>query len=533
MAEKFDIIVKAIANDYVNNILFVDEEAFLLNRESSVPKDKQKELDVEAVSEAFSKAEKICGFYAPKTLEDINKCKSLVLKPDIVILDWDIVITVPVAKEEENEDADTDYRGYYSLELLKAIVQDAGDEKLKVVFIYTGETDINEIASKIVAALGGQFKMNERKFEVYSENIHILVRLKPGSKVGYAGFDRFIVSYTDLPEVVLNAFSDYVCGLMPCFAMKSLTEIRNSSAKILKVYNSELDAELLGHQMALPNPDDSKVYITKALGSGITELLMDNPAINTDLWVDSWIDQFIPEEEHIKQIADKDFSVSQVSLKAFFGGRYCSSSVEKRLKDTFNVGLNKNTKREEERAIISNMSSLFSTSSKITDSRYRFAILGHNNNTFSTGKKQHSLTLGTIIKRKESGDYLLCVQQRCDTARVPESGMNFMFIPLVERRENYPLIGAIATEFGKILYILKTSKRVELIHFNPSEKGKPVLSVCKEGQSVFQSGDSEYLWIGELKELFAQRIVAAFTSHFARVGVDEAEWLRVEGSGNE
>lgn len=38
MAEKFDVIVKRIANEYVNSILFVDEQAFSPSSGSSVPR---------------------------------------------------------------------------------------------------------------------------------------------------------------------------------------------------------------------------------------------------------------------------------------------------------------------------------------------------------------------------------------------------------------------------------------------------------------------------------------------------------------
>lgn len=530
MAE-FKVIVKDIVDEYINSILFVDERAFVFGQGAD-QLEKATDLDVSVVSRSFTKAGKICSFFAPRTNDDIDECKKLVLKPEIVILDWNIKIEQPVTAEDEMQDDEVDDRGHYTLELLKTIVNDAGDEKLKVVFIYTGETDILEIIHVVSKELGQSFQPNEEECEVSSDNVHILVRLKPDSKVSHAGFDKFKVSYEKLPNTVIEEFANHVKGLMPCFAMKSLSCIRDSSAKVLKLYSSDLDSELLGHQMALPDPDDARTYLVNGIGSGITELIMDNPNVNTDLWVDAWINSFIPPEERVVTIEGKQFSVSQKSLEKFFNDRYLSNKVEKRIKSAFNVTFNKKTRREEENAVISNMSSLFGRQDfDATDCRYRFAYIGHSKNLFSSkNHNSHILTLGTIVKDTSSGLYLLCIQQRCDTARVAIDGMKFMFIPLSEHKDNHPLIGAIATGWGTTLYIPKSSKQIELIHFRPSEANKPVVSVEKEGHSFFISEDSEYVWVGELKELVAQRIVTSFVGHFARVGIDEAEWLRVESA---
>jgi hypothetical protein len=68
-----------------------------------------------------------------------------------------------------------------------------------------------------------------------------------------------------------------------------------------------------------------------------------------------------------------------------------------------------------------------------------------------------------------------------------------------------------------------------MIHFSPDKEKGPVEAKMVAGKYVFKNADGEYEWINELKELVAQRIVTEIASHYARVGVDEAEWLRLEG----
>lgn len=519
----FDTIVNKISNQYINSVLFVDEQSFPSTETKDAP-NKQKVLDAGVVSRAFSEAGKICGFYAPKTLEDIEKCKKLVLKPDLVVLDWDIKLEVRYSQEEENQDDETDDRGVYSLELLKAIVEDAGEEKLKVVFIYTGEPGINNIIDDIAAALGKSFEKKVDNFEVCSENIHILVRLKPDSKTTLTGLDAFKVEYKDLPQLLISKFSVYVNGLLPCFAMSSLAAVRDSTARVLKVYNSELDAELLGHQLALSEPNDAKSYLANSFGSAISELIMDSQEINTDNWVDEWIDSRFSSDVKKVEIGGVSITPTATAVKEFFSKRNSPDTLLKRLNDSFN-----SKSQAGQDTIKKKLSMIFHQEREDVDiAKFNFASLAHHKNVFSNHSSAPILTQGTIIKDNE--DYYLCIQQRCDTARLKPSGLDFIFVPLSKNKENFSL-AAIALAPKDIRYVNRSSTNAKMIHFSPEEDGHPVEAKLVEGRYLFRNSEGQYEWVNELKELIAQRIVTEIASHYARVGVDEAEWLRLEGKG--
>lgn len=524
MSDQFNTIVHEIVNQYINNVLFVDEQAFTTIIKKDSP-DKQKSLDAAAVSRAFSESKKICGFYAPETLEDIERCKQLVLIPDIVVLDWDIRINVAISKEEENQDDDTDDRGRYSIELLKSIIQDAGNEKLKVVFVYTGEPGINVVMDNISEAIGKEFRKNEADFEIFSDNIHVLIRIKPNSKVEHTGYEHFQVAYSDLPQVLIKTFSNYVSGLMPCFAMSSLTALRACTARILRIYNSELDAELLGHQLALDNPNDAKSYLANSFGSAVSELIMDNKSTDTDQWVEGWIDScFSPEGQSISFVGTH-INRSAISLKDFFFKRMTPTSLKERINTSFSSSLSARSD-----TLKQSLSVLFHKEGEdVLRAKFNFAALSHHKNVFANHSSAPILTLGTIIKDKE-GNCFLCIQQRCDTLRLPIKGMDFVFLPLVTEKSEMKVFEAVAIGPGDIRYIVQSSSSALLINFSPDKEHGPVVARTVGGKYIFKSSQNEFEWVNELKDIVAQRVVTAYVSHFARVGVDVAEWLRIEGT---
>lgn len=528
MSMAFDNVVSSIADEFISSILFVDEKAFSPSR-SIEAGDKATDLDVEAVSKAFINAGKICGFFAPKSVADIERCKQLVLKPDIIVLDWDIVIKseAPITKEEELEDDLNDDRGHYSLKLLKAIVEDARDAKLKVVFIYTGEPEINNILSEIADSLGDSFCKIEENYEVSSNNVHVIVRLKPDSKVTLAGFDSFKVSYERLPNVVIDSFAKYVRGLMPCFAMKTLSTIRDSAAKVLRVYNKELDPELLGHQMALHDPNDVKSYLANSFGTAISELIMSANEINTDLWAKDWIESRYLSDRTINLVEQK-INATASSVSSFFDKRFENGNARERVNSVFSVNCSNN----KEKKLISKLSSIFHLEGDdVNKARFEFAALSQNKNLFAPSSVIPQLTLGTIVYRRCQDEYYLCIQQRCDASRVPKEGMRFLFLPLY-KNQPHNMFGAISIEPSTILYLKESSSNFLSFMFVPEAELQPIKAQRGENSElIFKSGDDVFEWKGELKDILAQRIVTAFSSHFARVAVDEAEWLRVEGAG--
>ena len=93
---------------------------------------------------------------------------------------------------------------------------------------------------------------------------------------------------------------------------------------------------------------------------------------------------------------------------------------------------------------------------------------------------------------------------------------------------------AVVVEDNKHLIVDNKSYSIELHKFSPIEEtDAQILAYQKDGQYVFKDTENkQYIWVAELKEMFAQHIVSAYASQLSRVGIDNSEWIRLVGKTN-
>jgi hypothetical protein len=135
------------------------------------------------------------------------------------------------------------------------------------------------------------------------------------------------------------------------------------------------------------------------------------------------------------------------------------------------------------------------------------------------------LTQGSILKdEKNDSEYYLCVQPKCDSVRINTKGRYFLLLRLYKIQEDKSFDIAIneSTKL-KIDYSVFHSK---LINFK-STNGKIIPINEDDKQKKFiRLDNAKMIWIGELKNDFAQSISNTFAAQLARVGMDHSEWLR-------
>lgn len=174
MADRFIEQSKEIANNFIQNIVFIDDKAY---KEDST----NNAFSALDVSNAFAKTGKICAIYAPKSVSDIDSYNVILKKADVVILDWYLDIERDVEQQlEPDADADNDEpRGEFTLKLLQQLTSDAGTDKLKLIIVYTGETGISDIKDAIINNIDSEsFKDND--YTIKSSNVCIIIRAKAG-----------------------------------------------------------------------------------------------------------------------------------------------------------------------------------------------------------------------------------------------------------------------------------------------------------------------------------------------------------------
>ena len=508
MADSFIEQSKEIANNFIQNIVFIDDKAY----KNDITNNAFSALDV---SNVFAQSGKICAIYAPKSISDVNSYNTILNKADVVILDWYLDI-----KKEENQvedpDADADNddpRGEFTLKLISDLLSQTG--MLKLLIVYTGETDLFEITNSIYQKLD-QHSFHKGDCVIQSLNSKILVRAKSqNSETQFAHNPELkdkIVSYESLPTLIVEEFADMTNGLLSNFALSSISTIRNNTSKILGSFSPKLDPAYLGHRVNLSNPSDAKELLVQLFGDAIAELI-GNENIDTKTWVENWIHNRI--EEKIINLVGKNLTVNKEILCKIISAD--SPDLNEKIASVTKISLGKKVSKC--------ASQLFQYGDiQIEDSDISFAKLTHHKNIFLPQQKRPMLTLGTIIKRITSNLYYICIQQRCDSVRI-QGERRFLFLPLEQNEACYSIIVSKESKFR----INESSYALKTIKFRANNDEQEIYAVKNDnGKYLFTSIHQEqYEWVVDLKEMHAQSIVNNYCARLSRVGLNKSEWLRL------
>lgn len=524
---------KEIANNFLQSIVFIDDKAY----SGITAEDPNHDFDAQKVSMAFAKEKKICGVYQPKSKEDIQDFKVIVKKADVIILDWKIILTDNTV-EDPNADADAeDPRGLYTIEILKDIIEDSSltKESLKLIIIYTGETDLNEITNKIFDELSIiKSGFQKESCQVFSNSIKILVRAK--SSVGddevdnkfnhLKDFNDKIIKYKDLPSFVLNEFTCMTSGLLSNFVLDSLTTIRENTFKLIALYNKDLDDAFVAHRLFLPNPNDSKDHLIDILSQSIQALLNYNEVGEKSIskeWIEAWIDLKTIETEI--EVNKNKISINNDFIKKWSETNFIESVLG------IYPDIDKNKAATKLNDLSKSVGSSFIKGSDNKTKDIEFSILTHHKSNLKNQSAIPKLTLGSIILKQGTDgndEYFLCIQAKCDSVRVTEN-TRFLFLPLdpvSDGKKFHFIIQDLKGNYLK-LNVLKDTYKLKTIKFNPSAKSDCVIADKESLNYFFTSTHGEKLfWICDLKDLHAQRIANLYASQLSRVGLDESEWLR-------
>jgi hypothetical protein len=155
------------------------------------------------------------------------------------------------------------------------------------------------------------------------------------------------------------------------------------------------------------------------------------------------------------------------------------------------------------------------------------------------------LTLGALLKvRKDlsgkasfkgiEGEYLLCVQPRCDSVRL--KGAGYCSFPFQQAKYDKDRFNLIVNEEGHLAYQSIDLKPMNtlVLRFKPKKDDDSVCaSKNEDGDYLFKDERGRvFQWMGDLVEMKAQRLASEIGANMHRVGVDEFEWLRLGTSKN-
>lgn len=516
MEESFITLSKNIANEFLRDIVFIDECAYPIKEQNEEQKAvKANVFNAQNVSAAFCKAGKICAIYAPQSDLDIEDCMKALKKADAIVLDWDLQLQE--TKEFDPMADVVDDEGKYTKQIIRNILDDAGNEKIKLIVIYTGELNLPEIC-KQVSQISQNLELDTTELVCQKKNVRILVRAKETTQYHHAKhLKNQVVAYKDLPQLINDEFAKLTTGLLSNYALNAITAIRNNTSNILGVFSQDIDAAFLGHYVSIDNTDNAELMLSELFGSAISDLIREDD-IDMTLWITSWINCFASETRNIS-LEKKKITINSSCLNNIISEKTGELYV-KLNKNGFDFSKGKEDKYKSE-AI-----KLFSSEANTDIQNYKFAHLIQHKNIFSTAKTVHRLSTGTIVKytHNDEEEYFLCIQQSCDSTRI-QSERNFLFLPLLQDSKGE----AIVINRDKHLFVDNKSYAVKIFTFATKKGETQITTEIRDGKCVFiDSQNTLFEWVAELKDLFAQHIVSQYAANLSRVGLNNSEWMRLQ-----
>ena len=473
-----------------------------MQRGSPRPQLDQQTLDAKAITDSFSKLGLICGVVVPNTDGDICGFLRAVLRADVVILDWQLY----------HDDGST------ALRLLKSILNDDNNERLRLIAIYTGDDHIQEIGAKISKELKEAGSVLQSVAGA-SPNIvlvlghcRIAIYAKSGTPLSVDLSDR-VVSEKDLAERLIRDFSGMVEGLLPSIALTALTAVREKAHRVLNRFEMNLDPAYLTHRACLPSPDDAEQHMVDQLASELHGIM----------------DQAVTE----KQPAGID-AVEQWLAKFKGGGNMefgCSKTMTvsdtlhllKEGVDNSNVLSNRDKKKAH--AFLSS-GFVRKQDDNAQDLDLQLASMMCFRTIFDNSKR--ILRMGTTVK-KSDGKYYLCMRPQCDSVRI-EDRESFLFVPLLDPpRKAFQIVIPTGGKERTYLHVSVGMKMTEwlMVDFKPDGKTMAVVAAAESEPYMFTDvNGTKYEWIGELKTEFAQSVAQSLASTLSRIALDKSEWLR-------
>ena len=530
-------ISQEIASQYIKTIVLLDDEAFQPKTTIPIPNGKQSyvdsndldySIDIKEISAEFLKDNKIFAAYNPKKESDINDFKKAAERADVVILDWNIKIE-PDKQSDPNADADIDDpRGSFTIELIKKLI----NSNVRLIIVYTGDTGIKAVISKQILnevkdlALDGDVDLVTKEHDT-----KILVRAKPQSNSKEDS--KYRIEYKDLPNTIKKEYAKMSEGILPNFTLMALSRIGHLSKYILKIFSKESDIGYLSHKMLIPYIDDAEDLLLSIFGESIASALEDSDIkeLFRNKIIKARLADFnsgrcaIKEEIKCPNKNKKtcpnnkiEFDVKYEDILKLFDRE--NAGISSRIKALNNIQINniKYIERNLHQLIL-----IFGNDSDISCKHFS-KITQHK---FQYSDREHVLTLGTILKKNIENKeiYYLCIQPKCDSVRIrKDDTKKFIFLELGNNGTGIPII-------LPNLNTLRCQKSFNLESFSFKQKHENgVIISYNEGERHFyETTKKEKLeWIGQLKDMNAQRIVDAYSANLTRIGIDDSEWFRLK-----
>ncbi|WEK03870.1 MAG: response regulator receiver domain [Candidatus Devosia phytovorans] len=468
--------------------------------------------------ESFAKERMVCALYEPaedfRTDPD-SELFRLCERADVVILDW-----------EFHKEPGTKVLGLIAG--LVASAQTTVPHHVRLCAIYTSTQNLKHVAQQVFDHLNG-LKLAVKVDGAYVLNAgssRIVVLGKPTTGRPADQVSDAQVAEADLAERIIREFAKMHEGILPSFALHGLASVRTNTKKILDKFRPEMDGAFLAHRGLVWPADDAFEQIPELLAEEALAVMVDTkiPAGQATAMANNAIDAL-----GVKTVWNdkngKPTKAGEYPVRLLKEG---PAAVRKMVKlDTKAI---KKLHQELDAAgtnATERLAALFVARTQYGEARY--------------------LEFGTVIRysvqvkdaagvERDELRYAVCLMPLCDCVRL-DDGKSYSF-PFWELKA----VAGKGQSKGVVIERPGSEGFIELFSYGkPRDQlwmerfvagGERMVAATKKGNKFALVGEyRECEWVAQLKPSHAQRIAHDLGTSLARVGVIEAEWVRLKADG--
>ncbi len=470
-------------------------------------------LDARTLMTSFAARGVVCTVLAPNAAEDATtETLRASRRADIVILDWQL--------GDEGDRATS---------IISDLIEDDAKVggRLRLVVVYTAEPNLNTISASVNDDLDG-FSQLERPGNVLAlakDQTRILFIRKGRSSAISGGIEE-----RDLADRLIDEFVEIGKGLLGNVALACVAAIRDDTHRMLARFHRELDGPYVTHRLLLEWPEDAEDYAVDLVASEFLAVL-DGQMIGSAYAGRDALQAALNEREG----EGVEFRL-MTRTDSEEGSRIVSVSDIMNLIDEGPLGLaaipDVASGAESQKKLHKRLYLLLSDDLERGVAAHReFArVSAHAREPRSVAPSYRAkLGLGSIVQR--GGEYLICIQPACDAVRLTEL-TQFLFVPLSRDTSIFDIVTRDTAGDEICLKVSAKPSHITTISFRPDLATRTVVSEADGGVWMFESESGEqFIWVGDLKTSFAQRLAHRVARNLSRIGLDEFEWQRRHGPG--
>lgn len=492
-----------------------------------VPASQATRLNAKALTDAFMSEEVICGVHKPVGPNiAVDVAIKAAARADIVVVDWYL-------ENRSSAKAKEIVTG-----ILRADKAEHG--RLRLIAVYTSEPGRSGTAKDLFDAIevetdiAGMLQLDAPNATIFGKDTRICVFNKVGTPTTA---DILEVAEKDLPELLIKEFVQLTDGLLPNFAVSAVAAVRRGAHHVLTRFNKVLDGAYLSHRASIDVPEEAEALALDLVAVELSSLIENADVASRTLSVaviDAWLDQRVA-DGHRFRTATAQFP-PDVLKEVLRGGLA-------RLKDKAGQ-LNSNGQVNVPNPVSDKTicETFYPDEASSRDAAKAFSRLGSFKREVGRVRLDDfrpRLTLGALLKVRRDlsgkasftgidGDYILCVQPRCDSVRLTDEYCAFPFQQGSYDSKRFNLVVDEKGADGYVNINLKPKHTLMLRFRRGKDEDSIFAAKDKSGRYILKDDRGrKFEWVGDLVDLKAQRLASEVGANMHRVGVDEFEWLRL------